>query len=280
MAIVGWPSGDIAGVAELSEELVNDWLLLSLLRELAPVALLLVLTTLLEVLALLALLVAAAETLAVAAPVAVVAAAEEKLTLPLNSNRLVGGGGTAPGSLAVEAELDVEETELLTPEPLAEVVADRLLAAKLGAQLPPDPLVAAWYRIVPVSIPAGRLAPAQPVSSIPMPIGAATNGISRRVAPILVLMAQLPFIAAISSPTSWAKLPCPANCSGRAYSPVDGEGKSRAKGGSAGPPGYPVGKGVIAPGAPSPPRRQSGHERQIRTWRGYCRRAYPPCARR
>ncbi|MGI8916252.1 MAG: hypothetical protein ACR2JY_21170 [Chloroflexota bacterium] len=87
MAIVGWPSGDIAGVAELSEELVNVWLVLpEPLRELVPVALLLVLTALLDVPAVLALLVAAAETLAVAAPVAVVAAPEEKLTVPLSSN--------------------------------------------------------------------------------------------------------------------------------------------------------------------------------------------------
>jgi len=117
---------------------------------------------------------------------------------------------------------------------VVEVEADRLLAANIGAQLPADPLVAAWYRRAPVSMPAGSPAPAQPVSSIPMPIGAATNGISRRVAPILVLIAQLPFIMAIASPTSWANFPAAAHCYGRAYPPVYGEGKSRAKGGSAG----------------------------------------------
>jgi hypothetical protein len=126
--------------------------------------------------------------LAVPAPVvlsvAVVAVPDEpKLTLPVISNWLCGGGGTVPDAMLDEAEL----VAALLAEPLAVVVLLRLAEARAGEQLA-VPEVAAWYCSAPASMPVGSPAPAQPVSSMPTPSGRPASGRRRRLARIFVLM--------------------------------------------------------------------------------------------
>lgn len=121
---------------------------------------------------------------AVVLSVAVVAVPDEpKLTLPVISNWLCGGGGTVPDAMLVEAEL----VAALVAEPLAVVVLLRLAEASAGEQLA-DPEVAAWYCKAPASMPEGNPAPAQPVSSTPTPSGRPASGRKRRLARIFVLM--------------------------------------------------------------------------------------------
>jgi hypothetical protein len=131
--------------------------------------------------------------LAVPAPVvlsvAVVAVPDEpKLTLPVISNWLCGGGGTVPDAMLDEAELVTAElVAALVAEPLAVVVLLRLAEARAGEQLA-VPEVAAWYCSAPASMPVGNPAPAQPVSSMPTPSGRPASGRRRRRARIFVLM--------------------------------------------------------------------------------------------
>jgi hypothetical protein len=136
--------------------------------------------------------------LAVPAPVvlsvAVVAVPDEpKLTLPVISNWLCGGGGTVPDAMLDEAELVTAElvtaelVAVLVAEPLAVVVLLRLAEARAGEQLA-VPEVAAWYCSAPASMPVGNPAPAQPVSSMPTPSGRPASGRRRRLARIFVLM--------------------------------------------------------------------------------------------
>jgi hypothetical protein len=157
----------VAEPAELLSELVR--------AELVPV----LLEPLKELLAVLAV------PAAVVLSVAVVAVPDEpKVTLPMISSWLCGGGGTVSDAMLVEAEL----VAALVAEPLAVVVLLRLAEASVGEQLAADPDVAAWYCRAPASMPEGNPAPAQPVSSMPTPSGSPASGSRRRRTRIFVLM--------------------------------------------------------------------------------------------
>lgn len=123
------------------------------------------------------------------------------------SNWLWGGGGTLPASIpddvAVVLKDDVPVDDV--PEVDNPLVVSELLAANVVLAAPEVVRqlalpVAAWYWTAPASIPAGKLAPAQPLSSMPTPTGRPTSGVRWRFSLNFSVTISLPFVVASAPP--------------------------------------------------------------------------------
>jgi hypothetical protein len=280
--MVGWPSGEVA--------LVD-----APLRADAVVALALVVLAVLSVPEVLPLDVLAPERLAVevlpelvARPVPVLldVPADEKLIVPVMRSWLIGGGGTVPDCrlelsvLLLDNRLEVLPVAL--PLKVVEVVAAfaavPLLVAVVveplavdASQLLLDPLVAAWYWMPPASMPTGRPAPAQPVSSRPTPRGRPTRGARRCFVPTLTTLTMtLPFLAANRSPLPRTR------CRSGQYVPR--QRRSRFRTGARAVPGY--GHVAGAPGVRRYPYKGAPVRERWGCWAGRRRRRRSGSSRR
>jgi hypothetical protein len=116
------------------------------------------------------------------------------------SNWLWGGGGTAPAAMPDDIAVVLDDSVPVDDVPLDVplLLNDEALAA---APVVEQSLLAlaAWYRMPPASIPAGRPAPAQPLSSMPTPTGRPTSGVRRRLVQTFPCTISLPFLATKSS---------------------------------------------------------------------------------